>query len=205
MTRLGLGLVLVATLGLLVAPSGGAKVVNENIDNLPPGCNEISTTREITVRGGSEFARNFTGVAYTFERHSWEVEPCARVTVTFVNTDEIRHQFMIHGTWPNGFTLIEVDGPGRDTATWITPSDATSLMVHCGVNQHQQKGMKAQFLVDGGVGDVPNIPGVSGLPPEDRPAYASNESEQQRAAGLGPGAALVAVAAGLLLARRGTR
>lgn len=36
--------------------------------------------------------------------------------------------------------------------------------MHCGVRQHQQKGMKAQLLVGGGEGDIPNIPGISGVP-----------------------------------------
>jgi hypothetical protein len=200
---LAIALVLgLAALGTV--PAAAAKTVNENTENLPPNCEEISTTREITVRGGSQFARNFTGVAYTYDEHSWDVPACAEVTVTFHNTDEVRHQFMVHGTWPSGFTLIEVDGGESDQATWIAPGGATSLMVHCGVNQHQQKGMKAQFLVDGGEGDVPNIPSVSGLPPEDRPNATNTQAADDEVAIPAPTPGLVAAiaAAGALALRR---
>ncbi len=206
------GLVLAA----LAAPTGLGKVVNENREELPPGCEEVSEQIEITVRGGTEFASEFDGVAFTFEQRSWDVPSCAQITVTFVNTDPIRHQFMIHGTYPSGSTLIELPGEGEDTATWIAPSSPTSLMVHCGVNQHQQKGMKAQFLIDGGDGDVPNIPGISGLPQEDRAkahAHAHDHhhphdheaSADEPAPAPGPGAAVALLgllAAGLIVQRR---
>lgn len=165
--RLAFVLVLVV-LGLLMAFPGAAKVVNENTDDLPPGCDSISEEIELEVHGGTEFAEGEPGVVFTFDERSFELPPCARVTVTFVNHDEVRHQFMPHGVYPDGSFLIEVDGPGQDTGTFITGSRAASVMVHCGVSQHQQKGMKAQLLVAGGLGDIPNIPGVSGLPPEDR-------------------------------------
>ncbi len=199
-----------ALAALATLPGAQAKVLNSNTDDLPPGCSEISEEIDITVRGGIQFAQNFTGVAFTFDKHSWSIPTCALVTMTFINTDEIRHQFMPHGTWPEGFTLIEVDGPGQDTASFIAPANPTTIMVHCGVNQHQQKGMKAQFVVGGGEGDVPNIPGVSGLPDEDRaPDLYGTPTEQPATeesripappAGL---VALLAALAGLALARRG--
>lgn len=165
MTRALLVLVALLALGLAVAPPASAtKVVNENTDRLPPGCSEIAGDEEITVRGGRAFAREFPGVVYTFDRHSWDFDPCTRVTITFVNEDSVRHQLMPHGVFPNGFFLLEVDGPGEVTGTFIVGSEPTTYMVHCGVAQHQQKGMKAQITVGGGIGDLPNIPGVSGVP-----------------------------------------
>jgi hypothetical protein len=162
------GLLALAALGLGLAATGSAdaKVTNQNTDDLPPGCDEVQGEEEVTVRAGREHAERFTGVVFTFDQRSWEVDPCTRLTVTFVNDDEIRHQFMVHGTYPYnpGFFQIQVTGPGQDTGTFITGSDTSSLLVHCGVRQHQQKGMKAQLLVGGGEGDIPNIPGVSGLP-----------------------------------------
>ncbi len=152
---------------LSLTPSVGAKVVNENTDNLPPGCDSISEELEFTVRGGKDFASDMPGVVFTFDNRSFDLPACARVTVTFVNEDDVRHQFMPHGVWPDGTFLIEVDGPGQDTGTFITSANPGSVMVHCGVSQHQQKGMKAQILVAGGTGNIPNIPGVAGLPAED--------------------------------------
>jgi hypothetical protein len=195
--RVTLLLASLAALLILAAPTQG-KVVNENTDDLPPGCDEISREVSYTVRGGLEQSEGFHGVVYTFDRHTFEVPTCAKVTVTFVNEDDVRHQFMPHGTFPAGFTLIEVDGPGRDTGTFITGSEPNSLMVHCGLPQHQQKGMKAQFLVGGGVGDVPNIPGVSGVPGEGQ---AQSEGLASVPASLAT-SILSLVAAGGLAARR---
>jgi len=77
-------------------------------------------------------------------------------------------------------------------------------MVHCGVNQHQQKGMKAQFLVAGGEGDVPNVPGISGLPPEDRhESHAQGEETAEDRPAPGPGALLALLGAAVALGLRG--
>lgn len=161
---LALGMVLV-----LAAPAAPAKVVNENTNQLPPGCDEIQGEEEFTVNGGRDHAAEFNGAVFTFDERSIEIDPCTRVTVTFVNEDNIRHQFMVHGTYPfdPGFFMIELTGAGQETGTFITPAEQASLLVHCGVLQHQQKGMKGQILVDGGLGDIPNIVGVSGTPSGD--------------------------------------
>lgn len=107
------GLVLVAG----AAPTASAKVTNENTDDPPPGCDSIQGETQITVHAGREQASEFNGAVFTFDNRSWEVDPCTKVTVTFVNEDEIRHQFMVHGTYPRdpGFFQIEVTGPGEDT------------------------------------------------------------------------------------------
>lgn len=169
---------LVATVTLAAAlPTAHAKVTNANPDELPPGCEELAGEEHITVHGGRPFAEQFNGAVFTFDNRSWEVPSCTKLTVTFVNEDQIRHQFMVHGTYPfdMGFFQIEVTGPGEDTGTFITGPDQESLLVHCGVRQHQQKGMKAELLVDGGVGHLPNIPGISGLP--DQPVTGGHAHE----------------------------
>lgn len=149
-----------------LVPVTTAKVTNENLDDPPPGCEEIQGETSITVHAGREHAAEFNGAVFTFDNRTWDIDPCTKVTVTFVNDDEIRHQFMVHGTYPYdpGFFQIEITGPDQETGTFITGADQESLLVHCGVRQHQQKGMKAQILVGGGVGDIPNIPGISGVP-----------------------------------------
>ncbi len=194
---------ILVVVGLALVPAGSAKVVHENTDNLPPGCSEISEDIEITVRGGREHTEDLPGVVYTFDQHSWEVPTCARVTVTFFNDDDVRHQFMPHGVWPEGFFMLEVDGPGNETGTFITPSQPTTIMAHCGVAQHQQKGMKAQFVVGGGAGDIPNIPTVSGLPP---PGFVEGESQEEESQiPLAPFLPLVALGAAAVLVGRKPR
>lgn len=196
-----------------LAPTGSAKVTNENTDDLPPGCEELQGERSLTVHAGRMHAEQFNGVVFTFDERSWEIDPCTKVTVTFVNEDEIRHQFMVHGTYPfdPGFFQIEVTGPGQDTGTYITGADPATKLVHCGVRQHQQRGMKAQVLVGGGEGDLPNVPGISGLPPGAEPASHSHDDTNEAdgededrlpTPALGAEVALLVAAAGLLAHRR---
>lgn len=127
-------------------------VVNENVEKLPPGCEEIAGERSITVRGGVAYSK--AGEMFAFNRDRLEVDPCSRVTVTFHNEDETRHQWMIHGlpkeTYPMGMFNIEVDGPASVTATFIAPGEATTLHTHCSLPQHEQKGMEMSLVVGGG-------------------------------------------------------
>lgn len=159
-------ILLLLALTLLLAPQGVAKVFEENTDQLPPGCDEIRGAEELTVHGGKHFAESFSGTIFTYDKHTYHFPACTRVTVTFVNNDSVRHQWMVHGLpisiHEMGMFNIEVTGPGNDTGTFITPSEPETLMVHCGVPQHEQKGMKAQVKVDGGTGNLAGIPGVSG-------------------------------------------
>lgn len=156
-----------ALLLLLVAPAAQGKVVNE-YTQAHPGCDSISEEVELTVRGGREFATEFPGAVFTFDQRDFEIPACARVHVTFINEDDIRHQFMVHGTFPNGFFQLEVDGPGEENGTFVVGPDPKTRMTHCGLPQHQQKGMKAQVRVAGGEGNSPNILGISGIPEEDK-------------------------------------
>jgi plastocyanin len=131
-------------------------VVNGNAEQLPAGCETLAGERSVTVRGGVEYSDG--GEMFSFERDRLEVDPCTRVTVTFVNDDNIRHQWMVHGlpteSYPMGMFNIEVNGPGSATGSFVTPAEDTTLNTHCSLSQHEQKGMQMSVVVgDGGSGD----------------------------------------------------
>lgn len=88
-----------------------------------------------------------------------------KVTVTFINEDNVRHQWMLHGLprylYPEGMFHIEVNGPGRKSGTFIVPSAKKTYLGHCDVAQHTEKGMKAQLKVGGGNGNLPSILGIT--------------------------------------------
>ncbi len=139
-------------------------VMNENADQLPRGCPRLSGEREITVRAGKEFAQ--PGTMFAYDRNEWRFEPCTKLTVTLINTDNVRHQWMLHGlpryVYPMGMFTLEVAGKGQRTGTFILPPGDKTYLVHCDVSQHMEKGMKAQLKVGAGDGDLPSIPGVTG-------------------------------------------
>lgn len=141
-------------------------VMNENTDRLPQGCAKIAGEQDITVHAGKKYARQFNGTMFTYDQREWHVAPCTRVTVTLINEDNVRHQWMIHGLprylYPEGMFHLEVNGPGRKSGTFIVPSVKKTYLVHCDVAQHTEKGMKAQLKVAGGDGDLPSIPGITG-------------------------------------------
>ncbi|MGH8550814.1 MAG: copper oxidase [Methylococcales bacterium] len=141
-------------------------IMNENRDQLPAGCLAISEDVEITVHAGRKYAERYPGTMFAYDRPEWIVKPCARITVKFVNEDDIRHQFMIHGLPeylypPTGMFHIELNGAGSRKATFIVPSEAKTFLIHCELSQHMEKGMKAQLKVGDGDGDIPNIPGLT--------------------------------------------
>ena len=88
-----------------------------------------------------------------------------RVTVTLINEDTVRHQWMLHGLprylHPEGMFHLEVNGRGSKAGTFITPGGNKTYLVHCDVAQHMEKGMKAQLKVGGGSGNLPSIPGIT--------------------------------------------
>jgi hypothetical protein len=105
---------------------------------------------------------------FTYNQRQWKVKPCSRVNVTFINDDNIRHQFMLHQLPPTiyppyGMFNIEVTGPGQRSASFIVPNEDKTYLVHCDVAQHTENGMKAQLVVGEGNedGDLPSIPGVT--------------------------------------------
>ena len=141
----------------------GGMVTNENKDELPSGCSQVTGNKSIYVEGGSRYAD--PGDAYTFTKESYDFKTCQRVTVEFRNTDEVRHQWMIHGlpeeTYPMGMFNIEAQGGETVKGTFITPSEPQTLNLHCSIPQHEQKGMHGTV----------NIGEASDLSKEERPFW----------------------------------
>jgi plastocyanin len=140
-------------------------VMNENYDQLPRDCEKIAGEQAITVHAGTTYAQRFSGTIFGYDQHEWNVAPCTKLTVTFVNEDTVRHQWMLHGLprylHPEGMLHIEINGRGSKSGTFITPGAKKTYLVHCDIAQHMEKGMKAQLKVGGGNGDLPSIPGVT--------------------------------------------
>ncbi|MDQ7008517.1 MAG: hypothetical protein Q9Q40_14950, partial [Acidobacteriota bacterium] len=55
----------------------------------------------------------------------------------------------------------EANGGKEVSGTFIVPSDDATYLVHCGVPQHTEKGLKAQLVVGRGGKDLPSIPGIT--------------------------------------------
>jgi len=140
-------------------------IMNNNPDNLPKDCQAISEDVNITIRGGHKFAKDFAGKMFTYDNRDLQALPCARVNVTFINEDDIRHQFMIHGLpgymYPKGMFTIELYGKGQKTGSFIVPSRDYTYYIHCEVSQHTEKGMKAQLKVGKGSGNLDSILGLT--------------------------------------------
>lgn len=140
-------------------------VMNENRDDLPRDCREISEDVEISVSAGKKYAAPYPDTAFGFDRHQWQVEPCSRITVTYTNEDNVRHQWMVHGLpsylYPQSMFHLEANGGYSKTGTFIVPSDHKTYLVHCDMATHMEKGMKAQLVVGKGSGDIPAIPGIT--------------------------------------------
>jgi hypothetical protein len=138
--------------------------MNANQEVLPRDCSEISGEVEIEVRVGRQHARR--GYTYGFDTHEWRAPPCSRITVTLVNDDQVRHQWMLHGLpryiYPQGMFHLEVSGGKRRKGTFIVPSDDATYLAHCDISQHMEKGLKAQLRIGAGQGSLPSIPGISG-------------------------------------------
>lgn len=150
----------------------GGMVMGQNTDTLPGGCEKIAATKEITVRAGHKYSEKFPGTMFAFDQQEFHFEPCTKLTVHFINEDEIRHQWMMHGLpkylYPKGMFHLEVSGPGKVSGTLILPPGDKTYLVHCDIAQHMEKGMKAQLKVGKGGEDLPSIPGVtSSIFPDD--------------------------------------
>lgn len=143
----------------------GGMVMGQNLDTLPGGCSRISATKEITVHAGHKYAKRFPGRMYSFDTLEYQFEPCTKLTVHFVNDDNIRHQWMMHGLpkylYPKGMFHLEVTGPGKISGTLIFPPNDKTYLVHCDISQHMEKGMKGQLKIGKGSGDLPSIPGIT--------------------------------------------
>jgi len=148
----------------------GGMVMNWNDDTPPRDCkNGISEDVEFTVHAGRKYAK--PGQSFGFSTNEWNVKPCARVKITLVNEDKIRHQWMMHGLpryiYPQAMFHLEVAGGQTRSGTFIVPSGDETLLVHCDMAQHMEKGLKAQLKIGAGSGDLPSVPGISAARVQD--------------------------------------
>ena len=151
--------------GHQMSVDSGGVVMNENLSSLPRDCSEISQQHQLTIRAGKKYAATIAGAVFGMDQHEVRVEPCSRVTVTFVNEDEVRHQWMVHGLpkylYPAGMFHIEASGGESRTGTFIVPGDDQTFLIHCDMAQHMEKGMRGQLVVGAGSGDLWSVTGVS--------------------------------------------
>jgi hypothetical protein len=140
-------------------------VMNENRDQLPRDCPSLAGEQAITVHAGKKYAQQFNGLMFAYDQREWDIAPCTKVTVTLVNEDQVRHQWMIHGLprylYVEGMFHLEANGGRQKTGTFIVPSGKKTYLVHCDIAQHMEKGMKAQLKIAGGDGNLPSIPGIT--------------------------------------------
>ncbi|MFW6093361.1 MAG: multicopper oxidase domain-containing protein [Pseudomonadota bacterium] len=145
------------------APDG--MVMNANAERLPRGCRTVREEVAVTVRAGRRHAADIPGAVFAMDRPELRVPRCSRVTVTFVNDDQVRHQWMVHGLprylYPAGMFHIETDGGSRRTGTFIVPAAHRTYLIHCDLAQHMEKGMRGQLVVGRGSGDLWAVPGIS--------------------------------------------
>lgn len=160
----------------------GRMVMGQNTDKLPGGCKKISQEVELTVRAGRKYAKSYPGTMFGFDKHEWRFEPCTKLTITFINDDKVRHQWMMHGLpkylYPRGMFHLEVTGRGQVTGTLILPKEDMTYLVHCDIAQHMEKGMKAQLIVGDGSEDLPSIPGVTAFAIADDYSGSAGEMPQ---------------------------
>ena len=111
-------------------------VMNENHEQLPRDCSSISREYAFTIHAGRSYAQDIPGMVFGMSEHEIRVLPCSRVEVTFVNEDEVRHQWMVHGLpnylYPAGMFHIEVSGGYSKTGTFIVPGDDRTYL-HQGI------------------------------------------------------------------------
>lgn len=143
----------------------GGMVMNQNTERLPESCDRISGDMEITVHAGRKYAKDFPGTVFAFDKQEWRIKPCTRLTVHFINDDNIRHQWMVHGLpkyiYKSGMFHMEVTGPGQVDGTFILPANDQTYLVHCDMAQHMEKGLKSQLIVGKGGIPIPSVPGAT--------------------------------------------
>jgi hypothetical protein len=156
--------------GMIMDSAG--MVMGHNDDKLPGDCTAISEDVVIEVHVGRKYAT--PGRMFGFSEHQWHAAPCARVIVTLVNEDDVRHQWMIHGLprylYDQGMFHLEAEGRQQKTGAFIVPGENMTYLVHCDMSQHTEKGLKAQLTVGRGSGDLPSIPGLT------EPRYGDRET-----------------------------
>ena len=144
--------------------AGGA-VMHENQRELPRGCETIARDYEFTVTASTDFARDVPGQIFGMSATELKVEPCSRLAITFVNEDQVRHQWMVHGLprylYPAGMFHIEAEAGQTRVGTFIVPAEHQTYLIHCDMAQHMEKGMRGQLVVGDGSGDLWQVAGVS--------------------------------------------
>lgn len=141
-------------------------VMNSNDSKLPQDCQAINKEYNITVHAGTKYSKGFPGSIFGMDKHKIHVEPCSLIHVTFINEDQIRHQWMVHGLpkylYDKGMFHLEATGGAQKSGSFIVPSDNKTYLIHCDIAQHMEKGMKAELIVGKGSGDLFSVPGISG-------------------------------------------
>jgi FtsP/CotA-like multicopper oxidase with cupredoxin domain/Cu/Ag efflux protein CusF len=100
----------------------------------------------IHVKAGRALAR--PGEAYGFEPREIRLPRCVEVELTLENLDGVRHDLMIPGLNPM-FTLNFI-GPGRQSASFVTPDEDITLYFHCHVPIHDKAGMNGRIVIGKG-------------------------------------------------------
>jgi len=148
-----------------MAVDQGGVVMNENHSTLPRDCTEISRDYELTIQAGRKYAADIPGMVFGMSQHEVRAEPCSRITVTFVNDDEVRHQWMVHGLpnylYPAGMFHIEASGGQSRTGTFIVPGVEQTYLIHCDMAQHMEMGMRGQLVIGAGSGDLWGVSGIT--------------------------------------------
>ncbi|MFM8332176.1 MAG: copper oxidase, partial [Candidatus Methylumidiphilus sp.] len=164
----------------------GGMIMGQNKDKLPAGCDKVAEDVKIEVHAGRKYSKQFPGTIFGFDKHEWRVKPCTRLTVTFVNEDNVRHQWMMHGLpkfmYDKGMFHLEITGPAKVTGTLILPAEDKTYLVHCDIAQHMEKGMKGQLIVGKGSGTFPTIPGITDPAIPDNYGQAGSQQQPSAAA-----------------------
>ncbi len=145
--------------------SDSGMVMYENKTTLPRGCDQISEDIELTIHAGAKYAENTPGMTFGMSQHEVRAPGCSRLTITFINEDQVRHQWMVHGLpkylYSAGMFHLEAMAGRQVTGTFIVPPDDRTYLVHCDMAQHMEKGMKGQLVIGRGSGNLWSVRGVS--------------------------------------------
>ena len=140
-------------------------VMNENLSTLPRDCHAISRDYHFTIHAGRKYASGQPGQIFGMSQPEVRVDSCSRVEVTFINEDNVRHQWMVHGLpkylYPAGMFHIEVAGGKQKSGTLIVPGGDHTYLIHCDLAQHMEKGMRGQLVVGKGSGNLWGVPAIS--------------------------------------------
>ena len=63
-------------------------IMNANENHLPKDCQQISENVNLIIRAGHQYATKFKGKMFSYDQQEWNVLPCAKVNITFINDEE---------------------------------------------------------------------------------------------------------------------